>query len=228
MKAALVAGALIVASLSGAQASEPYSGAKGDSVANWSGPYIGAHLGYAWQRSSNTWRSPGAGYFTPQPDGDIDDSGVAGGGFAGYQKQIGNFVIGAEADFSFASLKGNDSQFAGQVNSLEIGNFGSVRARFGWASGNSLLFVTGGYAFAQFTKGDETSSAWAKHYVGGWTIGGGYEARLSRGWRARVEYQYLNFGETESYLDFGGGLYYLHSADDLSIHVLRTGLSYAF
>ena len=228
MKAALVAGALIVASLAGAHASEPYSAAKGDRIASWTGPYIGAHLGYAWQRSSNTWRSPGAGFFTPQPDGDIDDNSFVGGGFAGYQKQIGNFVIGAEADFSFASLKGNDSQFAGLVNSLEIESFGTVRARLGWASGSSLFFVTGGYAFGQITKGDETLGASAKHDISGWTIGGGYERQFSRGWRARLEYQYLDFGKAESYLDFGGGIYYLHRVDDLSIHVLRTGLSYAF
>ncbi len=98
----------------------------------------------------------------------------------------------------------------------------------GWASGSSLFFVTGGYAFGQITKGDETLGAWAKHDISGWTIGGGYERQFSRGWRARLEYQYLDFFKAESYLDFGGGIYYLHRVDDLSIHVLRTGLSYAF
>lgn len=228
MKSALAAVALIVASFSGVHASEPYSAAKGDPATNWTGPYIGAYLGYGWQRSSNSWRSPGAGVFTWQPDGDIDDNGFVWGGFLGYQKQFGSLVVGAEVDLSSASLKGNDSQFAGLVNALEISRYGTVRARLGFAQGRSLFFVTGGYAFADITKSDQTFGASAKHNLDGWTIGGGYEAQLSRGWRGRLEYQYLDFGKAESYLDFGGGAYYLHRVGDLSIHVLRAGLAYAF
>lgn len=226
MKIAFAAASLLAASLAGAHASEPYAADKGD--ANWSGPYIGAHVGYGWQSSSNTWRSPGAGFFTWQPDGDIDSRSVIGGGYVGYQRQVGRIVFGAEADLSLASLEGDDAQFAGLVNSLELNHFGTIRARLGVTYGRSLFFVTGGYAFGQITKADETLGASAKHDVSGWTIGGGYEARLTRAWRGRLEYQYLDFGKAESYFDFGGGAYYLHRVDALSIHVLRAGLAYAF
>ena len=48
------------------------------------------------------------------------------------------------------------------------------------------------------------------------------EYAFSAGLRARVEYQYIDFGSVVS------GLAYDHRADDLDIQSVRGGLSYGF
>jgi outer membrane immunogenic protein len=125
----------------------------GDSgVRDWSGPYIGADVGYAWGETGNTWRSPAAGYDDWQPDGNISYGSAIGGGHAGYLTQYGQLVIGAEIDISATALTGNDSQFAGEVNSLEINYLGTVRGRLGYAFATSLVYVTGGFAYSDYVK----------------------------------------------------------------------------
>ncbi|WP_411028748.1 outer membrane protein, partial [Salmonella sp. s59944] len=58
--------------------------------------------------------------------------------------------------------------------------------------------------------------------VVGWTVGGGLEYALMGGLRARVEYQYVDFGSVVSSLNYD------HRADDIDIHSVRGGLSYGF
>lgn len=58
-------------------------------IYNWTGFYIGAHGGYGWSNFS------GDGTFGP---GSATAKGFLGGGQLGYNYQIGQFVIGAEAD----------------------------------------------------------------------------------------------------------------------------------
>lgn len=56
----------------------------------------------------------------------------------------------------------------------------------------------------------------------GWTIGGGLEYAVLGSLRARVEYQYVDFGSVVS------GLAYDHRADDIDIQSMRGGVSYGF
>ncbi len=64
------------------------------SAYSWAGPYLGGTLGYEWGNVSNNPTHP---------------SGVAGGLEAGFNWQHGNFVYGAETDFS---LSGAEDTFA--------------------------------------------------------------------------------------------------------------------
>ncbi|MBN9260116.1 MAG: hypothetical protein J0J14_04525 [Hyphomicrobium sp.] len=115
-------------------------------------------------------------------------------------------AYGIEGDFSWASLKGDDSQFAGYVNALEINYIGTIRARAGVAYGRSLVYATGGIAFSSIEKKDLTNG----------------RSALGKGLRGRIEYQYVDFGSVVSALDYD------HRADGLSVHSVRGGLSYAF
>jgi outer membrane immunogenic protein len=218
MRALLGAALIIVASAGPSYAADKTWGAR----PTWSGFYIGAHIGKAWERTGNSWRNISAGYPDWGPDGDISSSSAAGGLHAGYLWQFNSLVLGIEGDFSWMSLKGDDSQFAGFVNELEIDHIGTVRGRLGIARSSSLVYATGGIAFSSVDKRDLTNGFSASHDLVGWTIGGGYEHAFGQGFRGRLEYQYIDFGSVVS------GLSYDHRADDLHIHSLRAGLSYGF
>ena len=82
----------------------------------WSGPYVGANLGYQWGSLSNSGASP---------------SGVAGGFQGGYNWQYGQMVIGGETDFELSHA--NDT-FAGYKFSNPW--FGTIRGRAGYAVNN--------------------------------------------------------------------------------------------
>ncbi len=213
-----IAGLIFVICASASHAANRSSGAAHD----WSGLYVGAHLGKSWGETGNSWRNIFAGAPNWGPDGDIAHSSASGGLLAGYLWQRNAIVYGIEGDFSWMSLEGDDSQFAGYVNALEINYVGTVRGRMGLAHGSSLIYATGGIAFSSIDKKDLTNDLSASNDLVGWTVGGGYEHAFGRGLRARIEYQYVDFGSVVS------GLSYDHRADNLDIHMVRGGLSYGF
>ena len=71
-------------------------------VYNWSGIYIGVHAGYG--KGMKQWRGPSFDY---------DVQGFLAGGQIGLNQQIGNWVIGIEADASWANIRGSQAIFAG-------------------------------------------------------------------------------------------------------------------
>lgn len=197
-----------------------------DQPYRWRGSYAGAHVGYGFGMSSNQWAADRAGPW--MPDGDIHYRSLLGGVHAGYQVQFDNFVIGAEADLSMTRLQGDDSQFAGAANQIEINTVGTLRGRFGLAFDNVMVFATGGLAAAQLTKRDLTNlSAASPHFGAGWTVGAGLEMAISTSLRARLEYQHIQLGRIDTGIVVGGGGY-VHRADNPAINIVRAGLSYAF
>lgn len=185
----------------------------------WNGFYVGAHLGKQWGETGNAWRNGTGPWFT---DGDISYSSTSGGLHLGHLWQYGALAFGVEGDFSWASLNGNDSQFAGALNAIEIDYVATVRGRLGFASGASLLYATAGIAFSELEKHDVAREKSTSNDLVGWTVGAGYEHALWGGLRARVEYQYVDFGSAVSALDYD------HRAGDITIHSVRGGLSYGF
>lgn len=98
-------------------------------VYNWTGFYIGGHVG---------------GNFLG--DGNIGSSGTFMGGVQiGYDMQFSpNWVAGLEADYTF---KDTNSAFASS-------NLGSVTGRLGYTWGQTMLYAKGGYAFTN-GRGDD-------------------------------------------------------------------------
>ncbi len=186
---------------------------------DWSGFYIGGHIGKSWGETGNSWRNTATPW---SPDGDISYDNVSGGLHLGHLWRQGWLAYGIEGDLTWASLKGDDSQFAGLVNEIELNYIATIKARVGVAHGPSLIYATGGVALSELEKKDLTYGSSAANDVVGWTVGGGYEHAFFGGWRGRVEYQYVDFGSTVS------GLNYDHRADDLDVQSVHGGLSYGF
>jgi high affinity Mn2+ porin len=210
---------------------------------DWTGFYLGPHLGYAWGRSN----------WTEQPDGlsgslnmfqrydAFTNTGSWFGGFqAGYDYMLPNrVVIGVVADLSapsFQSLNGisigGTSTFVlpmlGQESLSEtVLDMGTFRGRIGYAPGNWLFYATGGFAWAydQFTLNQLANASTTDMpflWRFGWAAGAGVELPLVSNWTAGLEYLYTRYGtSTVGYANAAQT-----SQSDLSLQELRLTLNY--
>ncbi|AMJ60820.1 outer membrane protein [Bosea sp. PAMC 26642] len=195
-------------------------------IFTWTGFYVGANAGYAWgQIDSTNLGVIGGG--APGVFGFDDPDGFIGGGQVGYNYQIGQWVIGAEADFQGSDLKAVATNPAlGLRASNEINYFGTVRARVGYAFDRFLPYVTGGFAYGN-VKNKLTAPGFAfsdDNTQYGWTVGGGLEYAFTNNLSAKVEYLYVNL-DKESYRIPGATL---NTDVETKFSVVRAGLNYKF
>ncbi|WP_297107701.1 outer membrane protein [uncultured Devosia sp.] len=157
------------------------------SAAQWSGFYAGVSGGYAW----------GTTVINPAlPAGQVNNNsaGWALGAQAGYNMDMGGFVIGGEADLQWASI-GHSEPIAGGTFEAKTDFFGTARGRAGVTIGQVMPYATGGLAFgrgvAQESTGVVTSQT-ANHI--GWTAGLGLEAQATSDISIKAEYLYVDLG----------------------------------
>ena len=197
---------------------------------SWTGFYLGGDVGYGWGRSSGTGTDSAGLGLTPY---DYDTNGVIGGGFLGYNYQINQFVVGVEADWQAADLKGNSGSFtnpgATYTFSTNVNNYGSLRGRLGYAVDRWLVFATGGwawgYASTSFAFTGTPPFSTNSGNRSGWTGGGGVEYAITNNWLARLEYRYTDLG-SRAYVDVPND-----SADTgnrITVNDVRLGVAYKF
>lgn len=171
---------------------------------NWTGFYLKGGGGYGmWAADTTTidTTNGACNICLPIRQGGRGWFGTVGGGFD-YQLNS-NIVIGAFADYDFASLKGSiQDQLAGSVADSELNWAWAVGARAGWLITPSILaYVTGGYTRAHFNgqaiRADDTGLSFGRSYRGvttsGWFLGGGAETMLLPGWYWRNEYRLARY-----------------------------------
>jgi outer membrane immunogenic protein len=119
-KAFVTAGFATMAAVPAASAADlaarPYTKAPPAMVEvwNWTGFYIGGNGGYSWGRSNTdvTYFNTATGALILPPPGSItasrfDMNGGIAGGQAGYNWQVGNWVLGIEADIQWSGERGS-------------------------------------------------------------------------------------------------------------------------
>jgi len=181
-------------------------------IYNWTGFYIGGFGGYGW-----------TGDVTSRVGG-IDMTGGFGGGTLGYNWQNGNFVYGIEVDAAGADISASVGVPGVLWAKSQINAFGTVRGRLGITpSPSSLLYVTGGYAWANnklsVDVGGITASDSRTH--GGWTVGAGLEYMFAPSWSAKVEYLYADL-DSQDY--FNGTV----ASGRTSLNSVKAGINYHF
>lgn len=188
---------------------------------NWSGAYIGAFAGYSWVNLD--YHEPDFPGFDRNPD----INGIAGGALSGYNHRFESILLGIEADAGLGDLdEGPDASALNNYSAYDIDWNAHVRARFGFVSGSTLLYVAGGLALAKVTV-DDTDPNWGEDdgtHVG-WTVGAGIEHAMTKNLRARVEYLYDDYGGKDYSIT---GSYTYRSNVDLTANTIRVGLSYQF
>jgi opacity protein-like surface antigen len=199
--AAMISGPAMAADM---QVKAPYN-AQPPVTYDWSGFYIGAHIGYDWENFNVT----GVNTTTGAPITPV--SGSFSNAFAGFQAGYNYMIapkilLGVEADVSRDNagawaLGSNDGAF----NSGVLQWSGTARGRIGYAANNVLLYGTGGFAWsnADFTRvqigvGNPGSPAGTVETASatrvGWTGGGGIEVGVMPNLTVKAEYRYTDYG----------------------------------
>ena len=140
--------------------------------------------------------APPAGGAAPvAADGRYGLSGGMGGGFAGFNYQANQFVLGVEGDIGAGSISGS-SAACGTTPHLcgtRISALADIRGRLGYAIGSFLPYVAGGAAFANLHASDSFFGTSGGAWRTGYTIGAGIEYKFSPRVSVRVEYLHAQF-----------------------------------
>jgi high affinity Mn2+ porin len=216
---------------------------------DWSGFYVGGHMGYAGGNSNWTANPAQAGL--PSTSGSLDmylpfneptEAGSFLMGFqGGYNYMLANrMVLGVEADTSFAAFQNlNGLSISGLTNfkapvvgpasyGETVLSFGTVRGRIGYAPGNWLFYATGGFAWTydQLTLTQLASGTNDSPFLWrlGWTAGVGVEVPIAPNWTAKGEYLWTGYPTaTANFPDLGQTI-----SSNLNLQEFRLGLNYHF
>ena len=178
-------------------------------VYNWTGFYIGGHLGSAFAGNNS----------------------LEGSGGFDYQFAT-NWVVGAEAQYSWLSNNNNGVLFpAGTLVTANNNQLGSVTGRLGYTWGPALLYAKGGYAWRDNNNigvsvaGVPAAFTTDGTHKDGFTVGAGLEYMFAPNWSAKAEYQYYNFGNTTF---TGGPAEMVGSRFRDDEHTVKVGVNYRF
>ena len=191
------------------------------SVADWTGWHVGLNAGATRSNVNVDWDAHinNTPLVNPQINSfaanTFDPWGFTGGAQLGYDRQVGAFVGGGEADIQYTGLKDSRSvTYIGLVTgspntiteSFESNWLATVRGRIGVLPTSSiLLYATGGLAVGQVKYADtrfvafngQTFAASSDEVRAGWTAGVGGEVALSPKWTIKAEYLHVDLGSTD-------------------------------
>lgn len=166
-------------------------------------------------------------------DNDQSMEGAAYGFAVGYDVDLGNVVIGPEAEMTWSSA---DTDFEdGDWEGFGFGNVSAGRdlylgARVGVkAAPDLLLYAKGGYTNAKLNilSNDGTVEFDQDYDLDGWRVGAGAEYNMNNNMFLKLEYRYSNYQEGE--VDFEGTLPDSDRFDvDLDRHQVMAGVGVRF
>jgi high affinity Mn2+ porin len=209
---------------------------------DWTGLYVGAHLGYAGGRSNWSASPDLASSLDLFQSSDIfTGSGSYFGGLQiGYDFMLANrVVLGAQLDASFPGFPRNDLSIGGRsiFSTPEIGlasysetvlHSGTLRGRVGYAPANWLFYATGGFAWTynQLTLTQLADGTTDSPFLWrlGWVAGLGVEWAFAPNWSANIEYLFTKYGNSSVMFPNAG----LQFTSDFSLQQVRAGLNYRF
>ena len=157
---------------------------------SWAGFYLGINGGGGWGRSEWT---------------GVDKFNISGGmigGTVGYNWQINQFVLGAEADIDWSGISGQTNTFCAPGCQTRNHWLSTVRGRLGYAFDRILPYVTAGLAVGDinaslpgFPGGSVTSA--------GWTVGAGIEYAVVGNVSVKAEYLFVSLSDFNCGLNCG-------------------------
>jgi len=182
----------------------------------WSGFYIGGNLGAAFDPNNLSIKD-----LSGEQDLSLKFSNEAeflGGAHAGYNLQMGSWVVGLEGDFDFAK---------------DVNYLASVRGRLGWALGSWLPYATAGVAFIDADNNFSVVSAddgpfnFNTGTTGtGFVVGGGVDYKVAPHLSLGLEGLYYDFGSQNTSLNAGNEPFVLK--DDENFATVGGRLTYHF
>jgi outer membrane immunogenic protein len=205
---------------------------------NWSGCTLGFVGGGAWGSSRHVANSPDPMINGMPITNPFQLSGGLAGGTVGCNYQVNRIVFGLEDDFSWTNLRGTGPDMApfSTLNSSQTSAkwLDTLRGRAGFTWGHSLLYATGGAAFASsaanicaIATGACVSNARTRT---GWVAGAGIEYAMLSNLSLKLEYLHADFG-SESYFNTQvalGQVTVITRNVRLTEDIVRAGLNWRF
>ena len=209
-------------------------------IFTWTGFYIGANAGGAFRANNNVNNNvffPGAPLLFANNNGNGNNARFIGGGQAGVNWQINQFVLGVEGDGQvLVGSNNNNNNFFGFGNNGNNTRFlGTVRARGGVAFDRLLIYGTGGVAFGTgptinnfnpflvgagpFFNNATNSNNWRVGYA----VGAGVEYAFLNNWSVKAEYLYTDLGRINN-----NNAFFANNAFRERNHIVRVGVNYHF
>jgi outer membrane immunogenic protein len=124
-----------------------------------------------------------------------DTEGWAIGGKLGYDKQIGNIVVGGITDAFYSFADGNGQGAGAGLYKSELNYYGTVRGRLGYSFGRLMAYGTAGYAYGELEVTNFGTGASASQTLSGWTYGGGIEYFWNRDLNLHAGYRRIDFDD---------------------------------
>ena len=222
---------------------------------NWSGFYIGGHVGYSWGRADTTFDPlPTPAQFVNLAPTTLspDPKGFRGGVQGGYNWQSGHAVGGFEADLSFSNMNGtarltpirqnNGTPFPGAgflIAGQKTRWTSTYRGRAGVAFSRVLLYGTAGVAIgnARYTADSDFRPVGTEHYPAnfndtraGFVGGGGAEFGITKHFSVKAEYLYYDLGRAQTTINPALPLppFQVHYYWETKAHNLNAGFNIRF
>lgn len=201
---------------------------------DWTGFYVGFNAGVGSSQTRG---------FDPRALGpnqvEENGRGIAAGAQAGFNWQIApHWVMGVEGDIGYLGVDSITNLSFEYASGIKTGAYGTLRGRFGYAAGPSLIYITGGAAFVKVTEqwnflGNvfvpfPPESHTASKVARGWTIGTGIEAMVGANLSARAEYLFIDAGKGTQQVIHAGTPEPVAMQTYHNFHVFRFGLNYMF
>jgi outer membrane immunogenic protein len=206
---------------------------------NWTGPYVGAHVGYATGDATTTQDVADWGT-DPKWIGpfDYDVDGAFGGATVGYNWQVRQIVFGVEGDVGYMDLSGTRTSESStpiyhQDHTVEGGLYALIAGRVGFAFGNTLLYGKGGYLWLDGEQDMTTTkpgfTTTKSDSMDGWAYGAGIEQSLGDGWSLKAEYLRVDLDDVDAAqtADVGGHVFENHTSFD-AIDTFKIGVNRRF
>jgi outer membrane immunogenic protein len=210
-----------------------YPPAYAPALYDWTGFYIGGHIGAGLLADSVSQNGVSASGTNFANAIGIPKAGVVGGGQIGLNYQFASWVVGAEASVSATNISGSGNELTSIPNTIRMTSapmdFAAVTGRVGYAF-NTLLFYAkagGGTMQVHYTQdtlipAGTSATQEIKDTRTGFTGGLGLEYGLTESVSAKLEYDLYDFG-TKNY-NFTTTPVSIRSY----LHVLEFGLNYRF
>ena len=212
-------------------------------VSTWTGFYVGGNAGYGWDsikasEFSGTNAFPVGTVFSKE-----NGSGWLAGVQAGYNFQVTpNFVVGLEAEYSWADISGTETtistvpRFLGftSASTTKLQDFALGTARIGYAANSYLLYLKGGVAYGETsgsgiaTNANGTLFETSTHFSSrvGAVVGVGAEWMFAPNWSAKIEYDHIFFDVRQ--VAIAGTVDTSISSSGSNVDIVRAGVNYHF
>jgi outer membrane immunogenic protein len=245
MKFALVTSAMALAFASNAIAADmrypaprrsapAYSPPPPAAYFSWTGFYIGAQGGYGWGESEEVY-FPNKAKFIGTQTYDID--GALAGGVLGFNWALAGFIIGIEGEGNWANIKGNSAEInlgSGDTYHTKISSYSTVKGRIGMGFDRTLLYVTGGGAWAS-VQSRYNPAFNVRNCAGtvcettdvhsGWVVGAGGEWAFTPNVSFKIEYNYVALDTSTAHFSAAG----LNRSEwDNDFSVIKAGINFRF